>query len=381
MRIKRVSKDIDVQKIMQKLNVDKPGIKIMSKKAKIYLFYIKDMHIGAANILKQDALSIGADLALPNGVITCKFDRCDALLIGTKKHIEILAKKELAQPYGLKDLAKELKRYVLNEKKFELKIMGIINANDDSFYPGSRFKGSFAKEAILKMVEDGADIIDIGGVSTRPGSDEISESEELDRVKDIIDFIYQEKLYEKVEFSIDSYRAKVAEYALDRGFKIANDITALEDDKMAEVVAKQKAKVVLMHKKGNPKTMQINPKYEDVVLEVSNFFEERIQKAESFGIKREDIILDPGIGFGKSLEHNLELLKSLSDFKKFGCEILVGASRKSMIDKIVKTPVEERLPGTLAIHLKAFSEGASIIRCHDVKEHKQAFLIQERLIS
>ncbi len=378
MKIKKISNGVDVKNIMQNLNVDRPGIKIMAKKAKLYLFYIKDMHIGAANILKQDALSIGADLALPNGVITCKFKKCDALLIGTKKHIEILSHKELAQPYGLKELAKELKRY-LNEKSFKVKIMGVINANDDSFYPKSRFKGSLAKDAIFKMIEDGADIIDIGGVSTRPGSDEISEEDEFKRVKDIIDFIYKDRLYEKIVFSIDSFRAKVVEYALDKGFKIANDITALEDNLMAEVVAKYEAKVVLMHKKGTPKTMQINPEYEDVVLEVSNFFEDRIKKALKFNIKKDNIILDPGIGFGKTLNHNIELIKSLSDFKKFDCEILVGASRKSMIDKIIKTPVEERLPGTLAIHLKAIKEGASIIRCHDVKEHKQAILVQERL--
>ncbi len=378
MQIKRISSNSDVVKIMKELNVDKPGIKIMSKKSEVYLFYIKELHIGAANILKQDALSVGADLALPNGVITCNFKKCDALLIGTKKHIEILSRKELAQPYGLKELAKELKKYI-KKSDFKLKIMGVINANEESFYPGSRFKGERALEAIEKMIEDGADIIDIGGVSTRPGSDEVDEDIEFERVKGIIDFIYKARLFEQVDFSIDSYRPKVVEYALDRGFSIANDITGLENDEMAKVVANYGAKVVIMHKKGEPKTMQIDPRYEDVTVEVAEFFKKRIEKAERFGITRENIVLDPGIGFGKSVEHNLELLKCLSDFKKFGCEILVGASRKSMIDKIIPTPVEERLPGTLAIHIKAYEEGASIVRCHDVKEHRQAFAVYERM--
>jgi dihydropteroate synthase len=363
---------------MKNLNVDKAGIEIMAKKAALYLFYIKDMHIGAANILKQDALSIGAELALPNGVITCKFSRCDALLIGTKKHIEILSKKEMVQPYGLKELAKTLKEYI-KEYEFDLKIMGVINANDDSFYPKSRFKGSKAIKAIEKMIDDGADIIDIGGVSTRPGSDEVSENEELKRVKPIIDEIYKNSLFEKVLFSIDSFSPSVIEYALNRGFKIANDVTGLKSDKVAKIVSKYNAKVVIMHMKGKPKTMQNNPEYYDVVVEIGDFFNKRIEKAVDFGIKKEDIILDPGIGFGKKLKHNLELLKNLCEFKKFGCEILVGASRKSMIDMIIPTPVEERLPGTLAIHLKAVENGASIIRCHDVKEHKQAFEVFKRL--
>ncbi len=135
-----------------------------------------------------------------------------------------------------------------------------------------------------------------------------------------------------------------------------------------------------MHMSGTPQTMQQNPQYEDVMMEVSDFFEERITKCEALGLSREDIILDVGIGFGKSLEHNLVLIKNLQHFKKFGCEILIGASRKSMIDKIVSTPTEERLPGTLAIHLKAVENGASIIRCHDVAEHRQALMVYKAML-
>ncbi|MRI58161.1 MAG: dihydropteroate synthase [Epsilonproteobacteria bacterium] len=375
MKIRRVGDRADIARIMRDLDVDRPGIEIMAQKGKIYYFFIKDLSTGAANILKQDALSIGADLAIPKGTVTCQHKRVDALLIGTKKHIQILAKKELAQPFGLKALAKELGRYLKESTPHATKIMGIINANDDSFYPKSRFLGHKALEAIERMIAEGADIIDIGGMSSRPGSEEIDEEEELARVAPLIDAICKKSW--SVEFSIDTYRPLVARYALERGFRILNDITALENDEVARIAAQFGATVVLMHKKGDPKTMQVDPYYEDVVLEVSQFFEERIERARSFGI--EEIWLDPGIGFGKRLEDNIALIRDLQEFKKFGYDILVGASRKSMIDKIIPSRVEERLPGTLAIHLEAVGNGADIVRCHDVKEHKQALEVARAL--
>jgi dihydropteroate synthase len=167
------------------------------------------------------------------------------------------------------------------------------------------------------------------------------------------------------------------QYAFDRGFKIANDITGLQNDEVAKIVAKYNATVVIMHMKGTPKDMQKGPVYEDVMLEVDEFFAKRVQKAKDFGIK--DIVLDVGIGFGKTLEHNLTLIKHLEHFKHFGYPLLVGASRKSLIDMITPTPTKERLPGTLALHLESVKNGASIIRCHDVKEHIQAFKVQKAL--
>ena len=374
MKIKKLNSLTDVQAVMQKLGVDKPGIKIMAKKSEILFFYINSLHVGAANILKQDALSIGADLAVPNGTITCQYKRVDALLIGTKKHIELLSRKEMAQPFGLKDIAKQLRGY-LSVKEYPVKIMGIINATDDSFYAGSRFKEHEAIEKIEQMVTDGADIIDIGGMSSRPGSEEVAPEIELARVKPIIDTLAQMKL--DVKLSIDTYRIEVAEYALSHGFHILNDITGLRDENLAKIAAKYGASVVIMHMQGTPKTMQLNPYYKDVVAEVSAFFEEKVAVAKKYGIN--DIILDPGIGFGKRLEDNLALIKHLGEFRKFGYEILVGASRKSMIDKIVPSSVEERLPGTLTLHLMAIQEGASIVRCHDVKEHNQAIKVYEAL--
>jgi len=381
MQIYKLNDDINLKNIMQKIGVDRNGIEIMTKKHSKYIFYIKDINCAAANILKQDALSIGAELAVPMGVPDCRKKIFDAILLCNQKQLEILIRKELAQPFKLKELAKKLKEFI-HLPKFSLKIMGVINANDDSFFEGSRFKGIDAIKKIEEMIRDGAKIVDIGGVSSRPGSEYVGREEELRRVKPIIDEIYKTKMYEKAVFSIDTFDEAVLEYALDRGFKIANDITGLENDEYAKVVAKYGVSVVIMHKKGDPKTMQINPFYENVILEVDEFFEKRIEKAKNFGIK--DIILDVGIGFGKRLEDNLALIKHLGHFLHFGYEILIGASRKSMIDMIMKkenisTTPADRLPGTLAIHMESVRNGASIVRCHDVKEHFQALRVFEEM--
>ncbi|WP_428022924.1 dihydropteroate synthase [Arcobacter sp.] len=262
-------------------------------------------------------------------------------------------------------------------KNFKTKIMGIINANEDSFFKNSRFYGSNAVLKIEHMISDGADIIDLGGVSSRPGSIAVSWEEELNRVKPIIDLIYDEKLYEKVKFSLDSYQPKVLDYALNRGFSIVNDITGLENDEVCKIASKYNAQVVIMHMQNNPENMQKSPEYDDVIKEIDTFFNQRIKKAKNFGIN--NIVLDVGIGFGKNLQHNLLLLKKLEHFKHFGYELLIGASRKSMINLVIESTIEERLPGTLAIHLESIKNGASIIRCHDVKEHYQAIKIQEAI--
>ena len=227
------------------------------------------------------------------------------------------------------------------------------------------------------MIEDGANIIDIGAVSSRPGSLPVSENIELDRLKDIVQTIYQNKYYEKVDFSIDSFSPKVIEYVLNHGFKIVNDITGLQNDEVCKLVSKYNAQAVIMHMQNNQTNMQEAPFYEDVIVEIDDFFTKRLEKVKSFGVK--DIVLDVGIGFGKTLEHNLLLLKNLEHFKHFGYELLIGASRKSMIDKITPTEVLDRLPGTLAIHLESIRNGASIIRCHDVKEHFQAIKVFEAI--
>ena len=369
----------DKKAALKALKVESGGVSIMAKKMELLYFFIKDLKTPAANILKQDALSIGADLAVPGGVILCEKPTYDCILIGTRKHIEILSKKELAQPLGLKTVAAELKKF-LSVKTYPTQIMGVINANDDSFFAGSRFQAEDAISQIHTMIDDGASIIDIGAVSSRPGADTVSAEEELVRIKPICDIIKSEKLYEKAIFSVDSYTPDVIEYALNSGFRLINDITGASNEDIIKLAVKYESKLCIMHMQGTPKTMQKDPNYDDVMVEVSDFFEERIRQCEALGLSRENIILDVGLGFGKTLEHNIILIKNMAHFKVFGCEVLVGASRKSMIDKIIATTTEERLPGTLAIHLKAVENGASIVRCHDVVEHRQALAVLKAIL-
>ncbi|MCD4667486.1 MAG: dihydropteroate synthase, partial [Sulfurimonas sp.] len=367
MRVERLSNSVDAKKLLTNLGVDGGGVSILTSKMNHYLIHIKDLHVGGANILKKDELSIGADLAVPRGTVLATTPKVDAVLIATQKQLQILSKKELAQPFGLKELAHKLKSILNSKKSRHVEIMGVVNANEDSFFEGSRFKEAAAIDKIELMISDGADIIDIGGVSSRPNALKVSAKDELERVKPILDAIKENKLYEKVKFSIDSYEPKVIAHAMDSGFKIVNDIIGLADDEVCKLCASYDATAVIMHMQGTPQTMQNNPVYESLLDDVYQFLKNRIQKAESFGVS--DIIIDVGIGFGKTLEDNLSLIKNLEHFLTLNKKILVGASRKSMIDKIYPSNVDERLAGTLALHLEAMRNGVSILRVHDVKEH------------
>jgi len=377
MKIERLSNEIDTKKYLKKLGVDGGGVNILASKMKHYLISIKGLAVGGANILKQDALSIGADLAVPRGTVIASTPYVDCLLIASQKQLHILSKKELSQPFGLKELALRLGEISKLKIPLEAEIMGVVNANDDSFFGGSRFKDVDAIKKIQQMVEDGAGIIDIGGVSSRPNAPVVSVKDELSRVKPILEIIKKEKLYEKVKFSIDSYEPKVISYALACGFEIVNDITGLQNDEVCKICAEFGATAIIMHMQGTPQTMQENPLYDDILSDIYEFFDERVQKAESFGIK--DIVLDVGIGFGKTLDNNLTLIKHLAHFLTLSKPLLVGASRKSMIDEISPSKVEDRLGGTLAIHLEALKNGASYLRVHDVKEHSQALEVYNSL--
>ncbi len=377
MQVELLSNSIDIKKYLKELGVDGGGIKILASKAAHHIVYIRELHVGGANILKQDALSVGADLAVPRGTVVAKTPYVDCILIATTKQLQLLGKKELAQPFGLKELAKKFQDILKVKEPSRVEVMGILNANDDSFFSHSRIKDRDAITAIEKMIEDGADIIDIGGVSSAPNSIYVGIEEELRRVKPILDIIKKEKLFEKVKFSIDSYEPKVISYALESGFKMVNDITGLANDEVCRLCSSYNAEAVIMHMQNEPQTMQNNPKYENILSDIYTFFQQRVAKAESFGVK--DIILDVGIGFGKTLEHNLMLIKHQKHFLTLKKPLFVGASRKSMIDKISSSLPEERLPGTLVLHLEAVKNGASIIRVHDVAQHVQALKVQKAL--
>ncbi|MDD3476877.1 MAG: dihydropteroate synthase [Sulfurimonas sp.] len=377
MQVELLSNEIDIKKYLKNLNVDSGGISIMGAKAAHHIILLRDLHVGGANILKQDALSVGADLAVPRGTVTAKTPYVDAILIATTRELEKLSRKELAQPFGLKEVAKKFQEILKIKSPSKVEVMGIINANDDSFFKESRFNAKSAIEAIKKMIKDGADIIDIGGVSSAPSAKIVSKEEELERVKPILDIIQAQMLYKEVEFSIDSYEPLVIEYALKSGFRVVNDITGLRSDDVCKLCASNGAKAIIMHMQGTPQTMQENPEYENILGDVYTFFEQRVEKAKFFGVK--DIVLDVGIGFGKTLEHNLMLIKHLRHFSTLGHPLLVGASRKSMIDKISPSLASDRLSGTLTLHLEAVKNGASMLRTHDVYEHVQALKIKKAL--
>ncbi len=246
-------------------------------------------------------------------------------------------------------------------------IMGVINVTPDSFSDGgSFFEPEKAIEQGLKMAEQGADILDIGGESTRPGAEPVTVAEELKRVLPVI-----EELSGRISIpiSIDTYKAEVARRALRSGAEIVNDISGLRfDPQMVEVAREFDCPVMLMHIQGTPRNMQENPTYQDVVGELKEYFARQLEWAESKEIDTTKLIIDPGIGFGKNLEHNLEILKRLPEFKQLERPILVGLSRKSFIGKILDLPVEERLEGSLAAMAYAIMQGANIVRVHDVKE-------------
>ena len=377
MYVEHLSSSFNLHSALNELGVDGGGVSILAQKGLIHILKINDLHVGAANILKQDALSIGADLAVPRGTVMALTPRVDTILIANERQLKELVRKEKAQPFGLKIVAQELERFCKRSLPQKIEVMGIINANEDSFYPSSRFSQSNVVEKIEEMLAQGADIIDIGGVSSRPNSIAVSVDEEFERIKPIVDLVYQEKVYEKIRLSLDSYSPKVIAYALERGFRIINDITGLANDEVARLCGSYHATAVIMHMQGTPNSMQENPCYDSVLNEVEHFFIERLEKADKFGIT--DTILDCGIGFGKRLEDNLALITHQKHFLALGKPLLVGASRKSMIDRISPAPSDERLGGTLAIHLKAIEEGASIVRVHDVKEHVQAIALWKAL--
>jgi len=257
-------------------------------------------------------------------------------------------------------------------------VMGIVNATPDSFYAGSRVPR--AEEAIdraLRMVDEGADIIDVGGQSTRPGSRPITAQEEMDRALPVVKGVLERA---NVCVSIDTTRADVAEEALTLGASLVNDISALRSDaRMAPVVVRSGAFVVLMHMLGRPETMQRNPTYADVVADVRSFLAERVRAAADGGIAEERIIVDPGIGFGKTLDHNLALLRDLEQLVDLGRPVLVGLSRKAFLGAILDLPPDERIEGTIAANAAAILHGASIIRVHDAKEGRRTADVAERL--
>jgi dihydropteroate synthase len=258
------------------------------------------------------------------------------------------------------------------------KIMGILNVTEDSFYETSRITTiTQALKTAERFLKEGADILDIGGESTRPGAEEIEAEEEIRKTIPVIRAIKRE--FDNCIISIDTYKAATAEAAIDSGADIVNDISGMRfDPAMVDVVSKYNVPVIIMHIQGTPRDMQKNPRYDNVIDDLKNYFSERIEFAESKGIERSRIIIDPGFGFGKTVEHNLEIIRRLPEFFLFNVPVLLGVSRKSTIGKVlnVSSP-EERLEGTLALTAKAVLDGVHIVRVHDVLENHRVIEMLE----
>ena len=260
------------------------------------------------------------------------------------------------------------------------RIMGIINCTPDSFSDGGQFDTvDKALAESMKMAHNGASIIDIGGESTRPGSGPVSFEEELERVLPVIEAIRRES---DIWISIDTYKAPVAREALKAGADMINDISGLRfDTAMPKLAAEYEVPVIVMHILGTPTTMQIRPDYDNVVTDIYNYFSERIESLEKSGIGRDKILLDPGIGFGKTLEHNLSLLNNLEKFAKLERPVLVGPSRKSFLGTLLDLPVDDRLEGTAAAVVLAITRGAHVVRVHDVLEIARAVRVTDAILS
>jgi len=261
----------------------------------------------------------------------------------------------------------------------ETLVMGIVNVTPDSFSDGGKFyEPKKALEYATVLIDDGADIIDIGGESTRPGAEKVSISEELKRVIPVIDSIRSK--HSDILISIDTTKSIVAQHAIEAGADIINDVSGLSFDiDMPRIIAKLKVPVIIMHMKGNPKNMQVSPEYKDLINDILIFFVEKIKMAINAGIDQNMIILDPGIGFGKTVQHNFQLLSKLNDFTELGLPIMIGPSRKSFIGVTLDLPVKDRIDGTSATVSAGIMNGARIVRVHDVKIMKRVVTIIDRI--
>lgn len=379
-RILLISTLADAAREMEKIGVSPGGVRAMAGKTQTVVVKIAGADIPTAHIIKQQMLSIGGDAAVAKGVLTHDVDRTDILIIGTHPQLEELSRKLSYQPFGLPALGEriaELVRaaaparrvvracdHVLNVDE-RVHVMGILNVTPDSFSDGGLYmRPTEALEHALRMVAEGADIVDVGGQSSRPGATPISEEDELKRVVPVV-----ERIRSKWEgpISVDTTRSRVAELAIEAGASIVNDISALSaDERMPEVTARAGAACVLMHMRGTPETMQNDPRYDDLMGEIAFELAGAIDRAREAGVKEDRMVVDPGLGFGKTAEHNLAILRRLPELRVLDKPILVGPSRKSFIGKVLDLPTEDRLEGTLAAAAYAVAQGARVLRVHDV---------------
>jgi len=374
---------------MDLVGVDPAGAAIMAPKQLHLNLKLEGLKPAQANILKQDMLSIGGEAAVARGVASCSVASSGAIVSGTFKQFETLIEKLKGQSLGLGEISAAMRKALDNRSRsvFELKgagrnfalgpvplVMGILNVTPDSFSDGGLFLDpAKALDRALEMVFEGADWIDAGGESTRPGAEPVDADEEARRVVPVVAALAKAGLV----VSVDTMKASVAEAAIGAGAAVVNDVSALSfDSRMASVVAASGVPVILMHMRGTPQTMQKETRYADLMSEVYGYLHERMEFASSKGIDPGSVVVDPGFGFGKSAEGNIEMLARLREFKSLGAPVLAGLSRKSFIGKITGAAAPGgRLAGTVAACALAAANGASILRVHDVREARAAALV------
>ena len=374
----------EVRALMERMRVSPGGADIMEKKALFRVVRVRGIDIRAANILKQEMLSRGGEVATSRDVYQLDGREAECLVLGTLTQFERLLPKLRQQPFGLRNLAASIEAALAHydthvpafhpglDLKKRPRVMGILNITPDSFSdPGDHFDSEVAVKAAWRMVDEGADMVDIGGESTRPGSGRVDAEEEMRRVLPVIKALAGSL---PVPISIDTYRASVAAAALEAGAFMVNDISAFRmDPALADVVRDAGCPVVLMHMLGEPRTMQENPVYDNVVEDVYAFLVERLTWAVERGVPEENMLVDPGIGFGKTLAHNLELIRRLDSFRSLGRPIVLGTSRKRFIGEVLGLPeAKERVIGTVATSVMGALHDVDIVRVHDVRENVEA---------
>jgi len=377
---------------MESIAVDPAGIDIMAAKGDLVVLKTSPITFPAANILKQQMLSIGGECAVSRDVTTGKAPATPVILMANRRQYKRLTECLRPQYFGLAEIGNEIEAFFVesdHRRTFRIGstdypagqktlVMGILNVTPDSFFDGGKHSDAdMAVAAALQMEADGADLVDIGGESTRPGSDSVSAETETARLLPVLE---QLKSCLKIPISVDTYKSSVADHVLAAGAEIINDISGLNfDPDMAETIARYDAGVILMHIKGTPKNMQTDPHYDNLIDEILIYLSDAIDKARRAGIKSSKIMIDPGIGFGKTPDDNYRILRYLEEFRSLGFPILIGPSRKSFIGQVLGLPPGERLEGTLAAVTAAVLNGAEVVRVHDVKAAVRAVKIADTI--
>ena len=393
MRILVLSHKQDLKQELARVGTDEVCWDIFQAKGEMLGIKIDGLSVAGANILKQTALACGGDSAVHRAVASGRKRKSDAILFVTRRQLSGLVMRLKKQPECVSRLVPDLslldKRFHkpglavrIGRRRVDLGartyVMGILNITPDSFYDGGRFYDpAAALKRALEIEAEGADFLDVGAESTRPGSLPVSPKQQVKRLLPVLRLM-RHRL--KIAISVDTTSAKVAEAALDEGAQIVNDTSAFsQDSRMADVVAKTGVPCVVMHILGKPKTMQRRPKYKDLMGEIIGWLDAAVEQGVRAGVKREQIIVDPGIGFGKRLEHNYEILRRLKELRSLGRPILIGPSRKSFIGRTLDLEPAERLEGSLSAAVVAAENGANILRVHDVKQTVRALKMADAI--